>query len=60
VRGLMAVPKNIFLLRKNRAGKESLILKESDLPLRFTFSGKDYVVEITRSGKVIMKTEEVA
>ncbi len=56
----MTVPKNIFLLRKNRAGKESLVIKEADLPFRFTFSGKDYVVELTKNGKVIMKAEQVA
>lgn len=56
----MVVPRNVFLLRKNRAGKESLILKECDLPLRFSFFGKDYIVETTKSGKVIMKTEVVA
>jgi hypothetical protein len=53
----MTVPKNIFLLRKVRTGNESLILKENDLPLRLTFSGKNYVVEATKSGKMIMKAE---
>jgi hypothetical protein len=53
----LTIPKNIFLLRANRTGKESLILKESDLPLRFTFSGKSYVVESTKSGKMIMKAQ---
>lgn len=56
----MTVPKNIFLLRRGQSGRDSLILKQSDLPLRFTFSGKYYVVELTRSGKLIMKAEEVA
>lgn len=53
----MSVPKNIFLLRRNQTGDESLILKETDLPLRLTFSGKNYVVEATKSGKMIMKAE---
>lgn len=53
----MSVPKNIFLLRTNRTGNDSLILKDSDLPLHLTFSGKNYVVEQTKSGKMIMKAE---
>lgn len=53
----MSVPKNIFLLRKDKSGKDSLILKETDLPLRFTFSVRNYVVEMTKSGKLIMKAE---
>jgi len=56
----MDVPKNIFLLRKNRAGKESLILKDCDLPIRFTFCDKEYVVERTKSGKLIMTAEKIA
>jgi hypothetical protein len=53
----MNVPKNIFLLRTTGSGKDSLILKDSDLPLHLTFSGKNYVVESTKSGKMIMKAE---
>lgn len=48
---------SILLLRKNDAGRESVVLKETDLPLRFTFSEKHYIVELTKSGKMIMKTE---
>lgn len=54
----MSVPKNIFLLRKNVTGNDSLVLKETDLPIRFTYSSRDYVVERTKSGKLIMKAEE--
>lgn len=53
----MNVPKNIFLLRGDRNGNESLVLKENDLPFRFTYSGKHYVVELTKNNKVIMKAE---
>jgi hypothetical protein len=53
----MTVPKNIFLLRQNRAGNDCLVIKENDLPLRFIFSGKNYVVELTKNNKVIMKAE---
>jgi hypothetical protein len=53
----MSVPKNIFLLRKNGDDKDSLVLKDSDLPLHITFSGKNYVVESTKSGKMIMKAQ---
>jgi hypothetical protein len=53
----MNIPKSIFLLRKSRIGNESLILKADDLPIRFTFSDKNYVVEQTKSGKLIMKAE---
>lgn len=53
----MTTPKNIFLLRKNAEGKDSLVLKSTDLPLRLTFSGRNYVVEMTKNGKMIMKAE---
>ena len=56
----MNISKIIFVLRKNVAGNGSLVLKECDLPLRFTFSKKDYVIEKTKSGKLIMKAEEHA
>jgi hypothetical protein len=53
----MSVPKNIFLLRNNGAGKDSLVLRDTDLPIRFIYSGKNYVVDRTKSGKMIMKAE---
>jgi len=56
----MRTPGKIILLRKNVIGNASLVLKECDLPLRFTFSDKDYVVENTKSGKLIMKAEQYA
>ena len=56
----MSVPKTIFIFRKNKAGKDSLVLKDSDLPLHFTFSNREYVVERTKSGKLIMTKEENA
>jgi hypothetical protein len=53
----MAKAKNIFLLRKNREGNESLVVNESDFPIRLNFYGKYYVVELTKSRKMIMKAE---
>jgi len=53
----MAKPKNIFLLRKNREGNESLVVNETDFPIRLNFYGKYYVVELTKSRKMIMKAE---
>ena len=34
-----------------------MVLKSEDLPLRFTVSGKQYIVTATKAGKVIMKIE---
>lgn len=53
----MALPQTIFLLRKSRAGKEALILKTDDFPLRFQHGEKSYVVTRTKKGKVIMTAE---
>lgn len=53
----MAVPKNIFLLRKSRAGKEALVLKSEDFPLRFQHGDKNYVVTRTKKGGVVMTSE---
>ena len=47
---------NVFLLRKSKSG-QAVVLKDDDFPLRFCKGGKTYVVETTKAGKVIMKTE---
>lgn len=53
----MAVPNSIYLLRKSRTGKEALVLKSDDFPLRFQHGDKSYVVTRTKKGKVIMTAE---
>lgn len=53
----MAFPKNIFLLRKSRAGNDALVLKSEDFPLRFQHGDKSYVVAKTKSGGVVLKSE---
>ena len=53
-------PKSMFLLRRNRTGAMSLVLDENDLPLRFTYRTREYQVERTKSGKLIMTAVEHA
>ncbi len=52
-----AIPRNVFLLRKSRQGSESLVMKRSDFPFRFTVNGKRYVTQVTRKGGVITTAE---
>jgi hemin uptake protein HemP len=56
----MSVPRNIFLLRKSRGG-QAVLLKKDDFPIRMAHGGKTYVVNRTKSGKLLMtedKTEQ--
>jgi len=57
---MAAAPKSMFLLRRNRTGDMSLVLDEKDLPLRFTYRTREYQVERTKSGKLIMTAIEHA
>ncbi len=54
------IPAGLYLLRKSKTGDQTPVLKEKDFPMRFQFSGKDYIVNKTRQGKLIMTTEDKA
>lgn len=54
------IPAGIYLLRKSKTGGQTPVMKEKDFPVRFQFSGKDYIISKTRRGKLIMTTEETA
>jgi len=47
----------IYLLRKGRNDEIAPVMKPEDFPHRFIFNGKNFVIETTRNGGLIMKTE---
>lgn len=57
---MLRIPAGIFLLRKSQAGDRTPVMKDCDFPVRFQFSGRDYLISRTRKGKLIMTTEEKA
>lgn len=48
----------VLLLRKSRPGNPAVVLKERDFPLRIVHEGRNYVVERTRGGGLLMKAEK--
>lgn len=48
----------VLLLRKSRQGNPAVVLKDRDFPLRITHEGKAYVVEKTRGGGLLMKSDK--
>lgn len=53
----MARPKALYLLRKSRSGNDAQVVRQDDFPLRINHEGKVYVINRTKSGKVVMTTE---
>lgn len=53
------IPRIPFLLRKSRGGHEAPVARDEDFPFRFHRSGKTYVVELTKAGKVLMTVEKI-
>ena len=48
---------SVFLLRKSRKGAPVPVVKIDSFPCRFQHEGREYVIEKTRKGGLIMKTE---
>lgn len=53
-------PNQIFLLRKSCKGDHIPVLKAADFPIRFKHGDKEYRVDQTARGGLIMTTEKDA
>jgi hypothetical protein len=44
----------VFLLRKSKAGDHIPVVRDQDLPARFTFAGRTFEINRTKKGRLIM------
>jgi hypothetical protein len=45
----------VFLLRKSKTGENVPLVRDQDLPMQFTFSGRTFEINRTRSGRLLMQ-----
>lgn len=51
----MKIRPGVFLLRKSKSGDHVPVVRDHDLPTKFSFSGRTFEISRTKKGGLIMQ-----